>query len=231
MDISLGQINCRQHDQLELRKKLLAFVEKEKQKLQQLLDEFYTLPNREEGDYARVNQKVIELLQRIINAGDWESSLFLRNMIGQLKKRLEVSAVLKEEFESQGLVVEQTFPPVAPEDAIVLYVLLYQVDGGLLQKWEDQLCSILKIAQSRPIYDEESKVVQVIRSNLDRQTEAYVKVLVDKNEIIDSARIVKDRLGQELVTISITAIRPENIIEFIHQGKKYNFVNGKLLEK
>lgn len=231
MDISISKINCRQNAQLELRKKLLAFVEEEKKTLRQLLDKFYTLAHRKEEDYARVNQKIKELLQRIISIDDWESSLFLRNTISLLKKRLEVSTVLKEEFESQGLVVEQTFPPVAPENAIVLFISLYQVDGSNLEKWNDQLLAILKVAQSRPIYDEETKVIQAIRSNLDRDTEAYVKVLVDKNEIIDSARIVKDRLGQELITVSITAIRPENIIEFIHQTKRYNFVDGKLLRK
>jgi len=231
MDISISKTTCNQRAQLELRQKLLTFVEQEKKVLRQLLDEFYELPRRSEEDYARVNQKITELLNRIIDAGDWDSSLFLRNIIALLKKRLEVSTVLKEEFESQGVVAEQTFPLVAAENAIVLYVALYQAGGNTLEKWENQLRSILKIAQSRPIYDEESKVVHALRSNLDRHTDAYIKILVDKNDIIDSARIVKDRLGQELVTVSITAIRPDSIVEFIHQDKRYNVTDGKLLKK
>jgi intracellular multiplication protein IcmQ len=105
------------------------------------------------------------------------------------------------------------------------------MNGNDLRQWENQLASILKIAQSRPIYSEEVKVMNVLRSNLDRLTDAYIKVIVDKRDIIDSARIVKDRLGQELVTVSVTAIRPENVIEFVHQRKKYSFVHGKLVIK
>jgi intracellular multiplication protein IcmQ len=229
MDLSISKINCKQTAQLELRQKLLTCLEQEQQTLRKLLNEFYDQSQKKEDDYARVNQKITEILNRIINAGDWDSSLFLRNTISLFKKRLDVSNVLKEEFESQGVVAEQAFPPVDPENAIVLYVSLYQSDGNDLQKWEGQLRSILKIAHSRPIYDEESKVTNVLRSNLNRNTDAYVKVLVDKNEIIDSARILKDRFGQELTTISMTAIRPENVIEFVHQGKRYNFLNKKLI--
>ena len=231
MDISISKINCKQTAQLELRQKLLGCLEQEQKTLRQLLNEFYNLPQKKEDDYARVNQKITELLNRIISTGDWDSSLFLRNTISLLKKRLVISNVLKEEFESQGFVAEQSFPPVDPENAIVLYVALYQSDGADLQKWENQLCSILKIAQSRPIYNEEETVINVLRSNLDRNTDAYIKVLVDKNEIIDSARILKDRLGQELTTVSMTAIRPENIVEFIHQGVRYDFLNKKLVSK
>jgi intracellular multiplication protein IcmQ len=229
MDISISKTSLKQQAQLELRQQLLSCVLNEKKTLRTLLDDFYGLSSRNQDHCASLNQKITELLDRIIKAGDWESSLFLRNTISLLKKRLDIANVLKEEFESQGFVAEQAFPPVDPENAIVLYIALYQTDGNTLEKWEKQLSSILKIAQSRPIYDEESKVINTLRSNLDRATDAYVKVLVDKNEIIDSARVMKDRLGQGLITVSITAIRPENIVEFIHQGKRYNFLNKKLI--
>jgi intracellular multiplication protein IcmQ len=230
MDISIGKMHRDQTVQLELREKLLAVVKREKETLSQLLSEFYQLSERKEGDYARLNEKIAELMQRVMQAGDWESSLFLRNMVNVLKKRLSACAILKEEFEGHGAVTaERKIPSVPAEQVIVLYIGLYQTQGGDLKKWEKQLSSILQIAQSRPIYDEEAHVLNAIRSNLNRITDAYVKVIVNKNDIIHSAPIIKDRLGQELVVASATAIRPKNIVEFIHQRKIYNFVNGKLV--
>jgi len=228
MNLPIGKINRDQTAQLELRRTLLECLEKEQTELRSILDEFYELPRRTEDDYARVNQKIIEILDHVISAGDWDSSMFLKNTIKPIKERRTKAEVIKQELESEGVVAEQTFSTIKPENAVTLYVLLYQAEGMTLSKWEAQLKSIMKVSQGRPIYHDLEKVGNALRAKLNRNSEAYVKVLVDKNDLIDSARMSRDRFGNELVTVTVTAIRPENIIEFVHQNKHYQFKNGKL---
>src|SRR3989339_374282 len=226
MNLPIGKINRDQTTQLDLRRVLLACLEKEQEEMRAILDEFYELPRRTEDDYARVNQKIIEILDHVINAGDWDSSFFLKNTIKPLKERRQEAEVIKQELESEGVVAEQVFSSIKPENAVTLYVLLYQTEGMNLTKWEAQLKSILKVSQGRPIYREVERVENALRANLNRPSEAYIKVLVDKNDLIDSARIPQDRFGNELTTVTVTAVRPENILEFVHQKKSYQFRNG-----
>lgn len=183
-------------------------------------------------DPGKINDQLIAALQDLLAVGDWEASLFLRTAHKKLKDILDQAVALSNQS-GKNLPVAEFHQKKIKEGCIKIYVSLYQSDPYNLVKWENTLKSIREYSINRPIYRHESHVLEMIRSKQGSPNEGYVIIYIDPTQIIPpySGKIVEDRWGHELLTLRDNSLLPDNIIEFVHQGRHYDFVDGKLLLK
>ena len=122
---------------------------------------------------------------------------------------------------------------VLKEDEVKVYISLYQAEGHDMKKWELQLRSIESYTTGRPVYKNEDDVRKTIRQKVVQTSEAYAIAVVAKSKILANEFTAKklDRSGHELLVIEALAIKPKDVIEFVHLNKRYHFYKQMLLEK
>lgn len=219
-------------DQEAIRKKLCEEVSREKMKFLELAQAFYDSSQRTEQQCLELAQSIIITVDNVLAAGDWGSSLFLKNMIKPLQELREHALQSKTELMcAQGLEEIPEYP--LKEHETKIYISLFQAEGHDLAKWEAQLRSIHAYMAGRPIYKNEEEVRKTIRQKLMQTSEAYVVAVVDQAKILENEFPAKkmDRQGFELLTIQLGAVSPQSIIEFVHLGKRYHFYNQRLMPK
>ncbi len=213
-----------------LKRKLIESVSEQKDKFLAVAEVFNALQRREEQDYLTLCNAIIDAVDQVLATGDWEDSQFIRNTIKPLKEIRDQALELRESFSDAGTYKKVAAPEVA-ENSVKLYVLLYQSVGHDMKKWVDQLSSLGSHMIGRPVYQREEDAVSVIRTKLSQTSEAYVVVAVDQSKIISQeyGKPRKDKLGNELISLLPGAVSAENILEFIHQGKRYHFSDHQLV--
>lgn len=203
-----------------LKRHLIDIVCAQTARFIRVAEEFYAKSHRTEDDYRQFCEEIIEAAEQVLGSGNWGESLFLHNTLKPIKKIYETALFLKKKLDGD---TKKHFALELPENKIKLYVSLYQSNGYDYKQWIAQLASLGSYMVSRPIYKNESDVIKAIQLKLSQVSEAYVVVVVDPSRIIyDESRPRKDRMGNTLVTLT-PAIKKENIIEFVHQGKRYYY--------
>lgn len=165
-----------QQQQIEQRKQLVSCVRAETETIHRVT----AMINRQEGVDKKeclnlLNQSLIAV-DRVLQTGDWESSLFLRNTIRPIKALRERIVHL------QSLLLNDhtklVLAPSIPVGMIPIYISLFQTEGLNLTRWAMQVRSLANYVQGRPIYREEAAVMQMIRSKLDSTNDAYAVVAI-----------------------------------------------------
>jgi intracellular multiplication protein IcmQ len=213
----------------ENKRQLVESIETENQRLKELLDHFYAQERRNEQNYAEINETILQAIDKLLAAGDWEGSLFLRNAAKPLRQARE--EIIKIQQKLQAPADKQYIAPIVGEDMMVVYVSLYQSNGFDLAGWERQLQSLTSYTQGRPIYQNEDEINRAIRARLVPTSEAYIKVAIKKAAILTGLKQLNDKLNQPLLNVSEGAILPTNILEFVHAAKHYIFIGGRLIAK
>lgn len=215
-------------DQL-MRERMLEAVKNEKNAFKKVLDEFYSKTQRDDTSYYEANLKVIETIDHILAAGDWEDSLFLRNTVRPLRELRAQAVALKEQLEAEQQVKEGQKSALQPGQRLV-YISVYQAGSGQLIQWEMLLRSLPRYVQGRPIYASEEDIQKALRARQNSVSEAYVVVMVNDADILDQTKKPRiDRLGLPILDLKENAIKIENIIEFVYLNQHYAFRNGKLI--
>ncbi len=114
-----------------------------------------------------------------------------------------------------------------------LYVVLFQVDGSNMLRWEVLLKSIKSITSGRPIFEEE-EAARVASTRTGNSKTGYVSIWVNEMNIIDTPATLalKDVNGYKIVTLRQNSLNPANIIYFVHGTDViYDYVNYKLIRK
>ena len=200
---------------------ILERIQKQQTEMQTALDAFYALPYRSHDAYLALNTKVIATLDKVLLAEDWQDSFFLRSTLKPLQQLRERVGALQEKLTEEAKLKEKG--TVLKDTQIPVYLSLYQSLGGQLSQWETLLYSLSRHVQGRPIYAERAAVEQLIRSKPNSIPEAYVVVAVEKEDILHEKMERTDRLGLPVLTLKEGAIRTENILEFVHMGKHYQW--------
>ncbi len=215
----------------ELKQNLLDAVRHETKDFIKVADEFYQSGTQDDKSYIEFCQSVIAAIDRVLEAGDWNDSLFLRNTARPLKQLREKAQKLLDAATGESSESQEHAAPEINDDQIKAYVSLFQSDGHNLRKWELQLRSIESYLVGRPVYEKEEDVYRVVRAKVATFSEAYAVVVVNKSAIRDDYYEAgrTDRNGNILVSIMPGAIKPEHIVEFVHQGKRYRFIEGQLI--
>jgi len=214
-----------------LKQQLVECVKNENADFTEIAKEFYQKGQRTSEDYLAFNAAIIEAIDHVLEAGDWGDSLFLRNTVKPLKKIRDEALKLQQEVGEASGEKKITLRDLN-DDEMLIYISIFQSEGHNIRKWELQLSSLQSHLLGRPVYENEADAQKVIRQKLVQISEAYVVVAIKKSDIQDFAYQAKrvDRHGNALLTLKENAVKPENIFKFLHQGKEYCFVNGKLVK-
>lgn len=214
-----------------LKQLMVECIEKEKGHFTQLANDFYNRGDRNERHYLDLCNAIISAADGVLNASDWESSLFLRNTIKPLKSIRDHAVELREALGGDDLAAATHSTAPLAENCVRLYVSLYQSNGHDIKKWANQLDSIVRHMTGRPVYQDEEAVRKMVRAKCAQTSEAYVVVAVNQSKIISNAngKRRKDRFESVLIDLLPGALMRENILEFVHQNKRYYFHEGQLL--
>ncbi|OGO92803.1 MAG: Dot/Icm secretion system protein IcmQ [Coxiella sp. RIFCSPHIGHO2_12_FULL_42_15] len=219
-------------DQEEVRKTLCEVVESEKERFLQLAQAFYDGGQRTEQQCLELTNAIVAAVDHVLQAGDWDSSLFLRNIIKPLREiRAKALQAQSELMRVQGL--EEIGEYQLKANEVKIYISLFQAEGHDLQKWEAQLRSIHAYMAGRPVYKNEEDARKAVRQKILQTSEAYAIAVVDKAKILENDFGGKktDRQGFELLTIQLGAVTSQFVVEFVHLGKRYHFYNQRLILK
>jgi intracellular multiplication protein IcmQ len=175
--------------------------------------------------------KLVNILDDLLGNKEWDSTLLLRTA----KKRLNG---LREEAQQIANELNETNSPKIPEQITTtikeghkkIYISLYQTQGTNLKIWQNMLQSLAKYSITRPVYDDEEHIRELIRSKPEPQRHAYAVVTIKKDGIIDTGNISLDKFSHKLLTLKEGAVQLENIIEFVHANdKRYIFLRNLLV--
>lgn len=215
----------------QTRKHLLNRFQAEKQRIITAIEKFYSQQARHEAGALQALEEMIAAFDRVITAGDWTSSLFLRNTVKPLQNMREEAQRLRDQLMGNFKTEAVVMPTLAPE-MMKVYIAIFQHKAHSIKDWEPQLRSLSQYILGRPIYQAEAAVQQAIRAKLVQTADAYVCVGVPKTAIqageFHPTQI--DKQGNALLQLVPGAVRSENILEFVYQDKRYYYKDGKLIE-
>lgn len=230
MDFNFSSQGRKNTQSNEERERLLKVIKVENEVLTKLAEEFYSTVNRDDQTCIKYSKNIIEIVDRVLCAGDWESSLFLRNMIKPIKQiREQAEEILKNLGEN---LVEMEQEGLPSDDELLVYVSLFQAKGDSLVYWELQLRSIESHLVSRPVYKQESAIDRALRSNVNSMNSAYAILKILKSDIdcdVNSEEQRFDRFGQKLVLLKDGRVSSDNIVGFVHEKLYYYYRQGKLV--
>lgn len=217
---------------IELKEQLLETVKSQKVNFVKVATEFYAKPKRSDQHYIEFCQTIIATIDEVLQAGDWNDSFFLKNTVKPLRELREKAILVLSQIDTTALpdeIQERTLS----EDSLLAYVSMFLSDGLNMAKWEMQLRSLERYLIGRPVYQNEADVKTMIRGKVNPDCEAYAIVAVSKKDVQDFLHQAqrKDRNEKPLMSLKQGAIKSDNIIEFVHRGKHYYFVNNRLREK
>jgi len=216
--------------QFEEREHLLDVLKKENAYISAAVEELYSHEGQDDAASIKYCKSVLESVKRITEAGDWQTSLFLRNLIKPITEMGEDANHVLEDLTGERDEIAEKKQELK-EDEILLYVSLFQTKGHDTVIWESQLRAIERNIIGRPVYKDLDNVKKIIRLKANPMNEAYAVIKVDKNLIqkpnaFDVER--KDRYGNSLETLKPGAVMPDDIIEFVHDNCTYSFSKGHL---
>jgi Dot/Icm secretion system protein IcmQ len=177
-----------------------------------------------------LNEQLTQILRDLLAVGDWEASLFLRTAYKKLEYLYKQAATLLELDSNDLQFQEEQNHLKARQGYIKVFISIYQSDPHNLVKWENTLKNIREYSINRPIYRFEEYVQAMIRSK-GSFNEGYVVIFIQPTDIIPPyiGKVIQDRWGHELLTIRDNSLLSGNISEFVHESRRYEFRDGKLI--
>jgi len=231
MGMSLVKNQVAKSSSEELKQKLIDCITREKENFMSLAKQFYSKNSHTAEEYIELTRAIIAAVDQVLEVGDWKESLFLRNVLKPLQQLREEADALQAEATDEDRFVQVVPRRHLKEDEVFVYISVFQSEGDHLEKWGLQLASLKSHLLGRPIYESEEDIQKIIRQKLDQHSEGYVVVAVKSSDIQESSHQMKrvDRYGNPLITLKETAVKVENIFEFVCQGSRYFYQNGRLI--
>ncbi len=178
---------------------------------------------------TETRNKLLALIDRTINQGHWDSSLFYRNILKKLEEmRQYVLSTLGDK--EQDLSHSEVAAVEEKTGYRRVYIMLYQIKGEYLETWVNAVKTLPGYCVTRPIYNQEEHVQEIMRSKRGK-SDAYVSLWVKAEDIAAGNALSQDRFGHPLINIREGSIKLENMIEFVHDGNTYQFIENQLVKK
>lgn len=191
-----------------------------------------------EGDVFSFTSKTFAKLKKLLNNPFWEKSFLLKHK----KKKIEESVEHFEETMSDledrvvnvdNIVEKKKKSYVIPDSDVMVYVTLYQASGKDLMMWQITCNAISTCGFGRPIYLEEEKATQWVKSKGAGNTDGYAVVHVPEESLITKDKdesLMYDSLENQVVHIKPGNLSPDRIVKFVHYNQdSYVFIDGKLV--
>jgi Dot/Icm secretion system protein IcmQ len=183
-----------------------------------------------ESAIVELGEKLAKILDKLLETGDWDTSLFLRSSSKRLRQLRDEALRIATKTDTGTNVAKTSYRKAPSSGYVQVYVSIYQVNCKNLQDWQNALKALVEHSASRPTYLDEDNVRQLIRSKTDIDKHGYVIINVKDSEIYSTGQIVLDNFGSRLVTLKDGAIKLENIVGFVHGNREqYSFQNNALI--
>lgn len=179
--------------------------------------------------HQEARERLVNALDKAINEGQWEGSLFFRNILKRLHEIREyVVAELSDPEQDAGANAGVADTIAKQEQGYQkVYIAIYQAQGDRLSGWTNAVSKLSDYYISRPAYQIEDHVREMVNAKRSRN-DAYVAIWVHQEDILTTNKTL-DRWGHELLTLREGSVKVENIIEFVHDNYKYSLVGNKLV--
>lgn len=181
---------------------------------------------------SEVKNRLLGTIDKVIGNGQWETSLFFRNILKRLLGlRASIIDQLGEDAEDASSSSQSELSAIEHKEGYQrIYVAIYQADGTHLNRWINVIKSLCERCMSRPVYSTEEEVAEMIRAKGSR-SDAYIVAWIRPTDIVASYNgiVLKDRFGHELLTLKDGSIKLDNITEFVHEKKRYCFNSDRLV--
>ena len=177
-----------------------------------------------------LSEELLTILSNLLDHGNWDNSLFLKVSKKRLESLRTDAKALLNELNEHSMVVPGR-PKLERSGHERLFVTLYFSGQADLKHWEQVLSTLSAYVIGRPVYGDEAHAEEALRLKGYPDNEAYVVVLVQKENIlpIPEEKMIKDKQGHSLLTLKVDAIQNECIIEFVCAHKRYYVQDGKLI--
>lgn len=180
-------------------------------------------------EQVKLKNELLTLFDKALADGNWEASLYFRTVGKRLR---ELRQRIVEEIDTGESEVKVSCSVSQPKEGFIkVYISIYQADSANLDRWRSTVKALADYSINRPTYRAQEHIEAILRAKTDVRREAYVVVHVRENSIIPQypGRAMTDRFGNELVTLKEGSVKLENIIEFVHEGKRYSINHGEFV--
>lgn len=216
----------------QLKQALIDCLRSEKKDFLAIARHFYSHSHRSADDHLALARAIVDAVDHVLEQQAWEQSQFIRVTLKPLKEiRAQAQYILDQQSTLSSAASGSVQQRELAADECYVYMLLFQARGEQLSHWLPQLHAIERHLVARPIYQTEAAVEKLIRQKGNMTSEAYVKFII-KQSAIQSGRFEtmrSDRNGSPLLTIQPGSVSADDIVEFVHQGRHYNYSAGKLI--
>ncbi|HVV69305.1 MAG TPA: Dot/Icm secretion system protein IcmQ [Gammaproteobacteria bacterium] len=173
--------------------------------------------------------RLVNALDKAINEGQWEGSLFFRNILKRLHEIREYVVVELDDPEQDTEVNAELVNAINKQEQGYqkVYIAIYQAQGDRLAGWTNAVSKLCDYYISRPVYQKEDHVREMIFAKRSRN-DAYVAIWVRQEDILGTNK-TQDRWGHELLILKEGSVKVENIIEFVHDNYRYSLMGNKLV--
>jgi intracellular multiplication protein IcmQ len=182
-------------------------------------------------EQVKLKNELLTLFDKALADGNWEASLYFRT-VGKRLRELRQCIIDEIDTEDKSKASRVSRSLAQPKEGYIkVYVSIYQADGANIDRWRSTVKSLADYSINRPIYRAQEHIEAILRAKTDIKREAYVIVHVKENSIIQQypGRAMTDRFGNELITLKEGSVKLENIIEFVHEGKRYSIDHGEFV--
>ncbi len=182
-------------------------------------------------DDKKASTELVTILDELLDSNDWDTSLLLRttkkHLVALREEAKQIADKLNDNVDAK---LDQQVKTALKPDYIKIYISIYQAEGANLQAWQKMLKALANYSITRPVYENEERVREVIRAKPDMQRHAYAVVAIPQNSIIHLEKPSLDQFSHELLALKEGAVQLQNIIEFVHaNAKRYVFRNDTLV--
>ena len=180
------------------------------------------------------NAEILKALNKAIEEGPWDNSNFLRiigkNLASVRDNYLaQLGASTPAQLRAESHLANQMALRSNQQE---IYISLYSFDGSNFQNWERIVSNLPNQMISRPIYTEEDHVKEILKLKENKINEAYVAIYINKEDVLPlhPDKILKDKLGNSLLSIKDRTLFLDNISRFVHVTGTYQFTKGHLIK-
>jgi hypothetical protein len=175
-------------------------------------------------------EDIISILDELQGSHDhWQKKKLTAFTYERIRQYREAASSLHQRLlsEDKG---RQKQGDVAGAQRKLIYLLIYQANGGNLAIWERILASLSMSALGRPAYAQEEEARKAVQEKEIIENEGYIALWVD--DAGHSLSENKDEFDQPLIEVNSNALDVSNLEYFVHANSAYyNYENNTLVRK
>ena len=183
-----------------------------------------------EKELLVANELLLSRLGVVLSSHDWKETLFLQVNERKIQEIVESTQSMIDAFnKTVSPSVHAGSLDATPSSAVVsthkegaeqvrIFISLFVNEGASIENWEAAVLGLQSYTFGRPVYEEKQHCEELLRSKSDLRNEGYAVIDVDADMIIrrPNNASLKDKFGNELLTLRQGAISLRNIKGFVH---------------